>query len=117
MTEQQELFVAPSSRIRAEHQRDSGIKRAGDHADQQEPDWKDRAAQIIADYAAIHGRFLIEEVLPYAALRGLPEPPDARAWGAATKRAKALGYIKACGYAPANMSNRSPKILWRGRYG
>lgn len=113
MIEQQEFFVLPSSRIRAEHQRDSGIKRAGDHADQVEPAWKDRAAEMIREYALINDRFLIEDVLHYARQRWLTEPPDARAWGAATKRAKALGYIEACGYAPANTSNRSPKVLWR----
>lgn len=96
----------------AERRRDVGIERAGDHADREHAEWRDRAATLIGEYAECHGRFLIEDVVPFARAQGLPDPPDGRAWGAAAQRARRVGLIRSCGYAPARSSNLSPKVQW-----
>ena len=88
MSEQRDLFRTPSARSKAEHRRDVGMERAGDHADRKTYNWKDRAAALIGQYASFHGsghEFLIEDVVSWdSRLRlQLPDPPDGRAWGAA----------------------------------
>ena len=114
MTQHALDFSAPTARQAAETRRDLGIERAGEHADRVRALWRETAARLIRDYGRMACKpFLIEDVVPYAKRRGLEDPPDGRAWGAAAKLAKRSGYIEACGYAPANTSNRSPKVLWR----
>lgn len=97
-----------------------GIQRAAERAERTEPGWVDRAAEAVRDYAlnslaGINGEFTIDEARPWiAANTRLADPPDGRAWGAATRRALKLGYIVATdGYAPAASSNGSPKRLYR----
>lgn len=99
---QAELFARRRAR--------DGIRRAGDHADELFDNWVRVAAIWLCQYALAHdGPFLIED-----ARKGFTvPPPDARAWGAATREAVRLGAIVRAGYAPANSSNRSPKCLWR----
>lgn len=90
--------------------RDTGIRRAGDHADAEHERWVQTAAAAIVAYAASHGPFLIEDVRE--ARRDISDPPDARAWGAAARRAAATGLVRRVGYAPSRSSNLSPKVLW-----
>lgn len=117
-----DLFDRPVARLlgarprrHAIKRRDLGIERAGEHADLEAKDWRKRAAEIIRQFAAeIRAPFLTEDVLPYARAAGLPDPPDARAWGAAAQTARRLGYITAVGTRKAKTSNMSPKVLWQG---
>ena len=96
----------------AETRRELGIERAGDHADDVDTGWTDRAADEIAAFARAKGQpFVIEEVRPEAETR-IGAPPDERAWGAAARKALRAGAIRKVGYAPTNSSNRSPKTLW-----
>lgn len=98
--------------------RDDGIERAGDHADREHLEWRERAATLLEAYAdkQVRGKpFLIEDATQFAYDAGLPVPPDGRAWGAAVRLAKSKGFIVACGYRAAKSSNLSPKVLWRLR--
>lgn len=96
--------------------RDRGIERAVDHADREIPSWSDVALEYVRQYARNHGEFLSEEPRQYAESRGLPDPPDKRAWGAVMLRAARAGYIRKIGYAQANdpRVHGSINTLWRG---
>lgn len=94
----------------AEAKRDIGLARCEQSAG---VPWIDRAAELVVRYARKHDRFLVEDVRAAAAAHAMIEPPpNLKAWGAAVQRARSLGAVRACGYAPANSSNRSPKVLW-----
>ncbi|NKF21556.1 hypothetical protein [Solimonas marina] len=104
----------PLSTAAAAARRDTGIQRAGEHADRVSPDWIAEAARFIATYAETHVDFLAEDVV--AASAGIiAPPPDGRAWGAALRRAAANGVIEKLGYRPAKTSNLSPKVAWGSR--
>lgn len=95
--------------------RDLGMQRAVDHANREEPEWSGQALGQLTAYANIIGRpFLIEEARVWAEAHGLPNPPDARAWGAVVKRAahKKKPVIVRAGAAPAASSHCSLKPLW-----
>lgn len=57
--------------------------------------------------------FLAEEVRAAAEEWGLPQPPDARAWGFVMQRGRREGIVAAAGFAKAATSNGSAKVLWR----
>lgn len=97
----------------AESKAADGISRSVDHADRKEPNWSDRALEILASYArCCPGQFMAEDVRDNSDRAGLPKPPDPRAWGAVFQRARKSGLIEMVGYAPAKSSNCSPKTLW-----
>ena len=94
--------------------RDLGVQRAADHANRVESEWTGQALGMLTAYATSASEpFLIEQVRAWAEKHGLPEPPDARSWGAVTRRAAAKRLIEKVGYAPAASSNCSPKVQWR----
>lgn len=94
--------------------RDVGIERAVTHANNTESEWSGQALGLLAAFAVEVGRpFLIEEVRPWAEAKGLPPPPDGRAWGAVTRRAAAKKRIQKVGAAAAASSNCSLKVLWQ----
>lgn len=96
--------------VEARNRRDVGVTRVGGKVGDK---WLSDAAAYILAYAHAHrGGFLIENVAARWHFAQLPRAHDGRAWGAAARRAQRLGYIKRIGYAPANTSNRSPKVLW-----
>jgi hypothetical protein len=113
-----DLFAAKplgkDEQSKAEKRRDIGIERSGAHADLKNVGmWRVYAAGMIRDFGREYGKaFLIEDVLPYARNLNLPDPPDGRAWGAATQLAKRNGFIRSCGARRAKSSNMSPKVLW-----
>lgn len=96
----------------AEQRRDDGIRRAVEHADAVVMDWSSHALVKLLEYAAMHDIFMVEDVRVYAEVKGLPAPPDGRAWGAVVQRAAKSGQIIKLGYAPARSSNLSPKVQW-----
>lgn len=77
--------------------RDAGINTAARHADEQSPRWVDRATELLTEYARQHRVINSERVRGYAASRGLPHPPDGRAWGAVMQRAARAGWIRKTG--------------------
>jgi len=95
--------------------RDQGMASSAEHANAEESEWTGQALGFLTMYAGQHkgAGFLIEEARTWAEARGLPEPPDARAWGAVTKRAQAKGRIEKAGSACAASSNMALKTTWR----
>lgn len=104
-----------------EHPRDEGMTRAVDRANRVEPEWSGQALGYLRHYASEHaGAFLIEDVRAWAEERGLPAPPDARSWGAVTRRAahRTAAVIDPVMVGGAQLTrkgqiNKSPKPLWR----
>ena len=98
---------------------EAGIKRAADNAG---ASWVAIAADELgwAASRADASEFTVEELRWYIRTHGdeIAEPPDLRAWGAATQRAARMGFIVRTGhFARAASSNGSPKPLYRfGRW-
>jgi len=92
-----------------------GIQRAADHADKMFAGWVEEAAEALgwaAKQFPFGSEFTVEQLRRLC--HQLPEPPDLRSWGAATQRARRLGYIvNTGGFAEAASSNNSPKPLYR----
>ena len=70
--------------------RDDGMARAARHADAVSSAWSAGAYGHLVEFVATvkqrGGDFMAEDVRAYAAGRGLPPPPDPRAWGVVMKR-------------------------------
>jgi hypothetical protein len=62
-----------------------------------QPEWAQLALNGIRHLAQSGQRFQAYDV----ALLGVPEPTTSAQWGAVFHRAKALGLIRRCGYAPS----------------
>lgn len=110
-----QLDMFAQSYTDAELRRDTGINAAIEHADREIAEWSDRAVEFVRLFARAAvgvGEFLAENARHFAHARGLPDPPDGRAWGAVMRRARRAGYIKNVGYRAARSSNLSPKVLW-----
>jgi len=94
----------------AELRRDLGISRAAHAAERRSPGWEEEALAQIGAYATRNAYFLAEDV---RATFGTPAHVDGRAWGGVFRQAVKAGLIVSDGFAPANSSNRSPKVRWR----
>lgn len=100
--------------------RDQGISSSAQHAEQDVPGWGERALEYVRLYAEVHvdasgSSWTMENCRVWATHVGLPEAPEARAWGAVTQKAIRQGIIRKTGqYAPAASSNGSPKPLYVG---
>lgn len=107
--------------ILPEHPRDEGMTRAVDHANREELEWSGQARGYLRMYADSHGgAFLIEDARAWAEEKGLPLPPDARAWGAVTRRAAHAEppiiepvMVGGSQLTRKGTINKSPKPLWR----
>ena len=92
-----------------------GIEQAGEHANKMFANWVEEAAEALgwaANQYPFGKEFTVEQLRQLC--HQLPEPPDLRSWGAATQRARRLGYIvNTGGFAEAASSNNSPKPLYR----
>lgn len=100
----------------------SSINHAGDA-------WADSALTMVRWFAKVKQRqhyldedhneivypaWTMEECRLWAAAHDLPEPPDARAWGAVTRRALSEGLIVRTGqFRPTAASNGGLKALYR----
>lgn len=94
----------------AERRRDEGMQRTALNSG---PQWQSSALTFVRAYAEKKAFFLTEEVRQFAEARGLAVPPSKKAWGPVMKLAARRKLIKADGFALANSSNRSPKVLWQ----
>lgn len=82
----------------------AGATQAAAHADRKSPGWSETAFEFFCTHAASLGvgaKFTTEEIRAAAESEGLPPPPDRRAWGAISVKAKRAGKIVHVGYAPA----------------
>lgn len=92
-----------------------GIARSAAHAGSE---WVESAVHYVAWYCrTARGKIAVstvEEIREWATAKGLPDPPDRRAWGSAARAAIRQGIIAPTGgYAPARSSHGSGKRLYR----
>lgn len=94
----------------------TGMLAALDHANKDTQDWGTRAAAMFTEYCNLFGGepFMTEDVRDWSESRGLPPPPDRRAWGAIAAAARKAGAVRSLGYAPQKSANahRAPKTVW-----
>ena len=91
--------------------RELGIERSASRAGRE---WLARARGYLLEWLASRREdWLTEDFREWAAQAGLDPPPDGRAFGKVMQSAQREGLIKRVGYAPANSSNGSAKVLWR----
>jgi hypothetical protein len=105
-----------------DHGRELGKQRgidAAEHADRKTPGvatWQERAAALLDEWR-IDGplEFQADQFVQYAITRGLPEPPDRRAFGAVIVRASRKGVLEHAGYAAGTNKRHhgNPKTVWR----
>ena len=75
--------------------RDQGIKRAVDHANQEQPRWAERAFNYLKEYARSNQTFMTEQLrAKVEATRADLIPPHARAWGGIIRKAKKANIIR-----------------------
>lgn len=91
-----------------------GIVRAQHRAEREcGEDWTQSAAEYLYDFSRTIAHwqpFLIEDARTACPLA---KPTNAKAWGAAVRRAKSLGWIRESGFARTRCSNGSPRATWR----
>ncbi len=77
--------------------RDAGIQQAAEHAEEVNPNWGDRAFEVLRMYAAAKrssgATFTSEDVRNSILGAHLPQPPHLRAWGSVFQRAAKQGMI------------------------
>lgn len=79
--------------------RDEGMTQAVEHADDVDPGWSTRAAEMLRAYLpTASGPFIAPEVRAWAYERGLPKPTTNMAWGAVFMSFAKRGLIKRAGY-------------------
>ena len=89
--------------LEAIRERDKGILQSLSNADAKIPDWSERAWKMFTEW--LEGwpkgyKFQIEGFRKVAQIRGLPDPPTARAFGSLAVRAKREGLVKSNGQKP-----------------
>lgn len=89
-------------------QRDKGIQTAINHANSVNTGWSEKAFKMFCEWLAGWQpgyKFTIEQFRQIAQIRGLPDPPHARAFGSLAVRAKKAGLINSNG----TVKVRNPK--------
>lgn len=82
--------------LQAIQERDAGILKAVTSAENNCPGWADKAYNMLVEWLRPWPRgfrFQIEEFRKIAHIKGLPEPPSARAYGSLAVRARKEGLI------------------------
>ena len=94
-----------------------GIAQSATAQEARIPGWSDAALTLLRRYCAVRkrrrfpGEFDIENFRDYAAVRGLPEPHNASAFGNVMQRAAREGLIRFAGYrVPTNPTARGRPI-------
>lgn len=106
-----DIFAARSSR-------DEGINKAKDSAERNEPGWNERAYEMFKEWLSgwpSGYKFTIEQFRQVAQIRGLSDPPHARAFGSIAVRAKKEGLIKSNGTVKVKnpKSHMANAALWQ----
>jgi len=100
----------------AKQGRDAGAMLAASKADRFMEGWSQTALEYFQLYANMKPQgFMTEDVRVWAEKIGFSAPPDNRAWGYVAQRARRVGTVQPCGYAPQSSSNChcSPKTIWK----
>jgi len=104
--------------VEAQRLKEEGIRRSLEHAERVEPTWAQQAAEHLSDWlcegGGLDNYFMCEEVRRWAEARGLPKPPDPRAWGGVMQRARRAGVIVKCGYTESHTpaAHLRPTQVW-----
>jgi hypothetical protein len=99
---------------RAQERAEAGIESSAAHANRVESEWTGQALGMLCAIGAELSDFTVEEVREIAEARGLPLPPDRRAWGAVTRRALHKKRMVPTGERRrAKTSNGSKKDVYR----
>jgi hypothetical protein len=103
------MSVAELMRL-SEQLADEGAEIAASKAGEE---WADHAFSALMHYP--RESFMTEELRTWAHARGLPHPPDGRAWGAVINRARRAGYIESGGYRKTvqPVSHARPASVWK----
>jgi len=102
--------------IKADIDKMNGISVAVLNADNHIAGWSDEAYRFMLAFLNTNNHpFVAEEVRADAEEKGLPNPPDSRAWGAVILRVKKEGFIEFAGYqrTTGKSSHRRPATMWR----
>jgi len=96
----------------ANKNRDTGIKRAIDHANAVDPSWRERALEYLKAYPK--HQFQVEEVRTWAEQQGFTAPPTPRAWGAVIRDAKKQNLVIHVGHRPTKnpKAHRALASVW-----
>ncbi|PYJ10800.1 MAG: hypothetical protein DMF06_05185 [Verrucomicrobia bacterium] len=78
-------------------------------------DWFDRAYSGFVEFAVGHHQFKTEDARHVAERRGLPPPPDKRAWGHVARRAASAGVVRCVGRQPGMDAHGSDVATWQSR--
>lgn len=100
-TRRGDSIVPPQRAELARAKRDSGIRRAVEHADAVAPGWADGAYKRFESFAKNRATFTTEDVRTCWEALGFATPPDRRAWGGVASRAARAGIVVRDGYEPA----------------
>lgn len=96
--------------------RDTGMARSTAHADDCHADWSSMAYFALRNFIRHHkANFTAEEARGWAHTKGLPMPPDGRAWGSVFLRAAREKLIRKASYrqATGKACHMHPVTLWR----
>lgn len=98
----------------ARAERDDGIKRAVDHAEEDCPGWAELALQFIKVHCAKNrgARFTGLQLREASIAYGLIQPENSKAWGGPISRAARAGTLKRVGTVPDPNRHCNPVPLW-----
>ena len=83
--------------------RDDGMQRAVDNANDKHENWSEKAYDFLVQYCKSQGSlstFMTEDVRSLWFEQDMPQPPSNRAWGSIARRAVKNGLIKKVGIGP-----------------
>lgn len=106
-----DLFEQPTTLDLAQ----AGMNRAVEHADVVSPEWSIEAHQMLCVYAQLHEEFMTEDLRVWAHRKGLPKPPDPRAWGAVVQQAVRRRVIVRDRFSLTKIppAHATPRPVWR----
>lgn len=107
--------ISPAAWDQATTRREQGIVSSILHAEDDAPQWADRAFAHLVAFAAKFGDkpFTIEEFRIFATENGLDAPAELRAFGGVTQRALHRKVIERVGFAPTVSSNGARRALYQ----
>lgn len=112
--QREEQPMQPIDLAAARAQRDAGMQRAIEHAEDLNEDWSEQAYDFLIAFAQRNATFQSEDVSDASKrVTGFPQPPTDRAWGSIYTRAARAGVIEQHGIARSRRRHASVCILWR----
>lgn len=93
-------------------ERDAGMARAINHANEDHHNWSDEAYAFLCQFAKQHQSFISEDVSDRSKATGFPQPPTDRAWGSVYRRAARESVIIQVGTGRSRRRNASICPRW-----